>query len=88
MKPYNYVVHTNDAITKHMFSDMERYHWLTCGVATVGMYYGLAIELQAVPSKMANNFDNLNCRAVKFGISNVYGLLYTVTHQLVIFNFS
>ena len=30
MKPYNYVIHTNDAITKHMFSDMERYDWLTC----------------------------------------------------------
>ena len=30
VKPYNYIVHTNDAITKHMFSDMEQYHWLTC----------------------------------------------------------
>ena len=35
-----YVVYTNDAITKHMFSD-----WLTCRVATVGRCYGLAIEL-------------------------------------------
>ena len=45
MKPYNYVVYTNDAITKHMFSDMERYDWLTYPVATVGNCNGLAIEL-------------------------------------------
>ena len=55
MKPYNYVVHTNDAITKHMFSDKKWYDWLTDGAAAVGRYYGLALELQNVPSKTVNN---------------------------------
>ena len=31
--------YTNDAITKHIFSDMERYDWLTCRVETVGRCY-------------------------------------------------
>ena len=36
VKPYNYLVHTNDVTTKHMFSDMEWYDWLTGQTATVG----------------------------------------------------
>ena len=36
MKPYNYNVHTNYVTTKHMFSDMKRYDWLTGETATVG----------------------------------------------------
>ena len=80
MKPYNYVVHTNDVITKHMFSDMEQYDWLTCQVGTVVRCYGLTMELQAMPSKMANNFNILNCRPAKFSIGNVYGLLYKVMY--------
>ena len=66
---------------------MERYDWLTCRVETVGRYYGLAIELQAMPTKMANNFNILNRRPAKFGIGNVYGLLYKVTYRLVIIVF-
>ena len=37
MKPYNYIVHTNDVTTKkHMFRDMEWYNWLTGWMAAVG----------------------------------------------------
>ena len=45
------------------------------------------IELQAMPSKTANNFNILNCRPAKFGIGNVYGLLYKVRYRLVIIVF-
>ena len=55
VKPYNYIVHTNDPITKHTLSDKKWYDWLTGWVAAVGRCYGLALELQKVPSTMANN---------------------------------
>ena len=37
MKPYNYIVHTNDIITQiqYMFSDMVWYDWLTSWMAVV-----------------------------------------------------
>ena len=83
MKLYNYVVYTNDAITKHMFSDMERYDWLTCLSGNCGQV--LWADYRIVSS--ANNFNILNCRPAKFGIGNVYGLLYKVTYRLVIIVF-
>ena len=39
----------------------------------MGRCYGLAIELQVVPSKTAKKFNILNCRSAKFGMG---GLLY------------
>ena len=41
-------------LQKHMFSDKKWYDWLTDQAAAVGRYCGLALELQNVPSKMAN----------------------------------
>ena len=70
VKPYNYAVDTNDTITKHMLSDMKWYDWLTGQVVAVGRCYGLALELQNVPSE-------INHRLAKFGIGNDYGLLYS-----------
>ena len=62
MKPYNHVVHTNDAITKIklMLSSKKWYDWLTGQVTAVGSCYGLALELQNVWSKMDNNFNIIN----------------------------
>ena len=84
VKPYNYAVHTNDAITKHMLSDMKWYDWLTGQVVAVGRCYGLALELQNVPSEMASNFSVLNHRLAKFGIGNDYGLFHRITYGLLL----
>ena len=51
-------------LQKHMFSDKRWYDWLTDRAAAVGRYYGLALELQNVPSKKANNFSVLVHRPV------------------------
>ena len=72
VKIKNYVVHTNDAITKHMLSNQKWYDWLTDRVAAVGRCYVLALELQKVPSKTANKFSILNHRWAKFGMGNGY----------------
>ena len=45
-------------LQKDMFSDKKWYDWLTDPAAAVGRYYGMALELQIVPSKAANNFKN------------------------------
>ena len=47
-------------LQKHMLSDKKWYDWLTDRVAAVGRCYGVALELQKVPSKAANNFSILN----------------------------
>ena len=56
-------------------------------MATVGWCYGLAIELQVVPSKTANKSNILKYRPAKFGMGNDYGLLYKVMYRLVIIVF-
>ena len=69
---------------KHMLSDKKWYDWLTNQVAAAGRCYGLALELQNVPSKMTNNFNILNHWPAKFGTGNEYGLLYRITHRILV----
>ena len=73
-------------LQKHMLSDMKWYDWLTGRVAAVGRCYGLALELQNMPSKTANNFNILNHshRPAKFDVGNDYGLLYRITYRLIL----
>ena len=71
-------------LQKHMFSDKKWYDWLTDRAAAVGRYYGLALELQNVSSKTANNSSVLVSRPVKFGMDNDYRLLYRITYQLLV----
>ena len=47
----------------------------------MGRYYGLALELQNVPSK---NFSVLVHRPVKFGMDNDYRLLYRITYRKLV----
>ena len=63
-------------LQKHMLSDKKWYDWLTGQVAVVGSCYGLALELQEVPSKTANNCNILNHR-----LGNDYKLLYRITYD-------
>ena len=53
-------------------------------MAAVGRCYGLALELQNVPSKMASNFNILNHRLAKFGMGNDCGLFYRITYGLLL----
>ena len=69
-------------LQKHMLIDKKWYDWLTDQVAAVGRYYGLALELQNVPSKTTNNFNILNHRQAEFGMGNDYGLLYRITYLI------
>ena len=71
-------------LQKHMFSDKKWYDWLTDRAAAVSRYYGLALELQNVPSKTANNFSVLVCRPVKFGMDNDYRLPYRITYRILV----
>ena len=71
-------------LQKHMLIDKKWYDWLTDQVAAVGRYYGLALELQNVPSKTTNNFNILNHRQAEFGMGNDYGLLYRITYRILV----
>ena len=53
-------------------------------MAAVGRYYGLALELQNVPSKTANIFSVLVRRPVKFGMDNNYRLPYRIRYRLLV----
>ena len=53
-------------------------------VAALGRCYGLALELQKMPFKTANNFSIFNHRPPKFGMGNDYGLLYRITYRLLV----
>ena len=53
-------------------------------MAAAGRCYGLALELQNVPSKTANNFSVLVRRPVKFGMDNDYRLPYRITYRLLV----
>ena len=47
-------------------------------------HYGLALELQNVPSKTANNFSVLVCRPVKFDMDNDYRLPYRIMYRILV----
>ena len=53
-------------------------------MAAVSRYYGLALQLQNVPSKTANNFSILVCRPVKFGMDNDYRLPHRITYRILV----
>ena len=65
VKPYNYIVHTNDVTTKHMFSDMIG--WLVEWQLKVAAN-GRAIELQ----KFLKKLNILICRLWNVIIDNYY----------------
>ena len=78
VKPYNYIVHTNNAITKTHVKWQEVI-WLANRSRQV-LWAGFRIE--NVQSKMANNF---NRRLIaKFGMGNDYGLLYRITYRILL----
>ena len=69
-------------LQKHMSSDKKWYDWLIDQVAAAS--YGLALELQNLPSKKANNFNILNHRPAKVGMDNDYGLLYRIMCRILV----